>query len=156
MPAAASAPTAAAHSCRDDHLARTQVTAARANVRTDARSFLHHDPVVILDNILDGDDGIGSFRNDAAGRDAHCFTRAKRARSRAAGRDPLDDGKAPRQIFRTHRETVHRGTFERRQVDDRARVLPEHTAGRLADRHRLRREPSHPLQHTLLSLRHGE
>jgi len=144
------------HSGRDDDLARTQVAAAWANVRTRLRSLVNDNVVVMMDNILDGDDGIGARGDDAAGRDAHRLARTERPRRGSAGGDVFDDGKASRQVRCTHRESVHRRALERRQVDERASVFAEHAAGGLGDRHRLQRQRPDSLQDTLLGLRHGE
>ena len=95
------------------------------------------DCVVLLDNMLDRDDGIGALGDDAARRDSHRLAGLERPLGRPAGRDPEDDRQRPGRVRRADGEAVHRRARERRQVDARARVLGEHAARGLGERHRL-------------------
>ena len=91
----------------------------------------------MLDNVLDGDDGIRAVGDDAAGRDGHRLARAECARSRPPGGDVLDDGQRSGHVGDANDESVHRRARERRQVDDGADVLRRHAAGGTLDRHDL-------------------
>ncbi len=109
------------HARLDHDDARSNVAAARTNVRTRRNTLRHVDAVVMLDNILDGDDGVRSVGHDAAGRDRHRLAGSERTRGRTAGGDLLHHGQRPRHVGGADGEAVHRGARERRQVDDRAR-----------------------------------
>ena len=67
-----------ARACLDDGLARADVSSGRAHVCAPLDRLLDFDRVVILDNILEGDDGIGSLRYEAAGCNAHRLTGLER------------------------------------------------------------------------------
>ena len=63
---------------RHDALAGANVSAARTNIRTRSNGLGNLDDVAMFDNILDGDDGIGSFGKRAPGRDPHRLAGVKR------------------------------------------------------------------------------
>jgi len=65
----------------------------------------------MIDNILDGDDGIGTLGHGSAGGDTHRLACRKRARRGAARGDPLDDGKPPRRVRARERWQVGDGTY---------------------------------------------
>ena len=98
----------------------------------------------MLDNILDGDDGIGTFGNDAARRDRHRLAGLERARRGQSCSDPSDDRQRAGRVGRANGEAVHRRARERRQVDRRTSILGEHASGGRAERHRLRRQAAGP------------
>ena len=144
-----------------DDLAGTDVAAPRPNVIPGVGTALNFDVVVIVDNILDGDDSICAVRDDAAGGDSHRLPRLERAGGGSSGRNPLHDGQATRRVDRTNRKAVHRRARERRQVDGGAGALCEHAASGGFDRNRLRRQGSSMGEDQLLRLadrqetRHG-
>ncbi len=82
MPAAASAPSCAGPR-RPPAATTTSPAPHVAAARADVRARRHRAPqsrlVVMFDNILDGDDGVGALRDDAAGRDPHRLARRERA-----------------------------------------------------------------------------
>ena len=102
---------------RHDHITRTDVAAARTNVVTldDRGRNLHL--VVMLDNVLDGDDGVGSLRHHAARGNRHRLACIQRTRGRDPGGNARDDGEPAGRVRRPYGETVHRRARERRQVD---------------------------------------
>jgi hypothetical protein len=106
----------------------------------------------MFDNVLDGDDGVCSVRDDATGRDRHRFASGQRARRRHARRDARDDREPARRVRGTHREPIHRRARKRRQVDNRTRVLRQHTPEGPSDRDRLTVERLRPLEHARLRL----
>ena len=84
-------------------------------MRTLRRTFRHFDPVVVtMDNILDGDDGIPSARDDAAGRDLDRLAGGELVRRRPAGGDTVDDAERAGEVRRAHGVAVHRGARDRR------------------------------------------
>ena len=125
-------------------VARRQVAAARAHVRASLDSHVDLHRVVMLDNVLDGDDGIGSFGNDAARRDRHRLAGLERARRGQSCSDPSDNRQRAGRVGRANGEAVHRRARERRQVDRRTSILGEHASGGRAERHRLRRQAADP------------
>ena len=145
------------HACFDDDVTRSHVTAARTNVRTRAHRLTSIDRVVMLDNILDWDDGVGALGNDTARRDRHRLTRRECTPCRPAGRDPLDDGQRAWEIGRAYRKAVHRRARERRQVNKRTRGLRrDASGGRRPHGHRLRRARMRVGEHERLRLRQCE
>ena len=108
----------------------------------------------MIDNILDGDDGIGPFGHHATRGDRHRLARLERARRGNARRDPGRHGKRPGRIRGTQREPVHRRAREGRQVDRRPRRLGKNAPGRLLEPHRLRGERTGPLDDQALGLLH--
>ena len=158
-PAAARAPSCAGSKTDarvDDHVAASSVAAARTNVRADRNRFTSFDLVVTMDNILEGEDGIGAVGDDTAGRDLHRLAGLERARRRAAGGDPLDHRERPGQVSGPNREAVHGGARERRQVDESARGLGRDAARRVPDSHLLGREHLRPGEHERLRLLESE
>ncbi len=109
---------AKASSRRDDLLSGLDIASARTNVLARLGTLRNLHTVVTLDNILNGDDGIGPVRNDAAGRDRHRLSGLEPALRRAAGRDPSDDGKRAGRVRRPDCEPVHRRARKRRKVDE--------------------------------------
>ena len=93
-------PPRARPSCRASRRAPASTTVSPAPMsppagrmfapRSTACSIL--DRVVIFDNILEGDDGIGSLRHDSAGGDAHRLSSLERTRRRAC---PQGSGERP-------------------------------------------------------------
>jgi glycosyltransferase involved in cell wall biosynthesis len=130
----------------------TQVTAARTNVRASSNTRSNLDGVVMLDNILDGDDGIRSVGHDSSCRDPHRLPRLQRARSRATRGDAEDDRQRAGRVPRTHREPVHRGARKRGQIDECVRGFAEHAPGRLLQRDALRPERLRALEDEALRL----
>ena len=145
-----------AHAASHDHVARTNIAAARAHVRARLGYLPNVDAVVMGDNILDGDDGIRAVGNGAAGRDRNRLAGAERRIRRAPGRCMRDDGARAGAVGCAHRVAVHRRARERRQVDHRAGVLGEHAPERLRQRDALRRQLPRPLEHEPLGLVDGE
>ena len=123
-----------------DHVSGANVAAAWAEVRThcDRLENLHF--VVMIDNILDGDDGIGAVRDDGAGGDRRRLPGPQFTSRRPPGRDPLDDREDRGRVDRAEREAVHRRAREGRQVDRGDRALRQHASGGLLERHALARE----------------
>ena len=139
---------------RSNDLSRVNVTAARADVVTLANTAWKLHLVVILDNILDRDDGVCTLGNDTSGRDAHGLTRCERARRGHPGGDPGNDGEPAGRVFGPQREAVHGGARKRRQVDDRTRVFRENSSRRRSsDRNRFRSKGRRPLENQCLRLR---
>ena len=136
--------------CGDDLVPGVQVAALRPHVRTWLSRLADLHCVFIIDNILEGDDGIRALRDDAAGGDPHRLTGLQRLRRRPARGDPKDHRQHPRRVRRAHGEPVHRAARERRQVDHRARRLGEHAARRPLERDRLRRQRRGALEHEAL------
>ena len=62
-------------SARDHDVAGMRIAAARTNVGAGSNGLGNLHVVVMLDNILDGDDGIGALGDDAARRDRHRLSR---------------------------------------------------------------------------------
>ena len=118
----------------------------------DRHRLTSFDLVVTMDNILEGDDGVGAVGDDTAGRDLHRLAGRERARRRTAGGDPLDDRQRPGQVRGANREAVHRRARKRRQVDDGARRLRRDAARRVPDGHVLGREHLRAGEHERLRL----
>jgi len=110
----------------------------------------------MFDNVLDGDDGVGSVGHDTAGCDRHRFPGREGARRRHARSDAGDDRQAARRIRRAYGEPVHRRARERRQVDDGTCVLGEHPAGGGRDCDTPTVERRDLLEHARLRLRERE
>ena len=110
----------------------------------------------MLDNILDGDDGVRAVGDDASGRDRHRLAGSERTLGRPARRDVRDDRQASGQVARPHRVSVHRRARERRQVDGGARILRGDASGRRSESDAFGREDARVLQHPRLRLVHGE
>ena len=106
----------------------------------------------MIDNNLDRDDCVGAAGNDAAGRDRHRLPRFQRPWRGNARRDARNDGQAARRVGSPQRESVHRRAGKRRQIDQGAGVLSNHSAERLRNRHPLAFERLHPLEHARLRL----
>jgi hypothetical protein len=136
---------------RNNDVAHREVAAARAHVRAHVHAVRDVDlnlvGVVTLDNILDGDDGIGAVGHDAARRDLHRLAGGERAHGRPAGCDAVRDRQGSRRVDHAKREPVHRGARKRRQVDGGARVLGEHATGCRRDGHGLRRQRANVREH---------
>jgi hypothetical protein len=141
-----------ANTGRNDDVSRSHVAAARPNVRAGRNRFANVDNVVTLDNILDGDDGVGARGDDPACRDLHRFARLERALRRTAGCDPLNDWQRRGQVGGAYRKAVHRGARERRQVDKRPDRLRRDASGGFPNGHRLRRERLRTGEHERLRL----
>jgi hypothetical protein len=110
----------------------------------------------MLDNILDGDDGVGILGNDAAGRDRHRLARCERAPCGPPRGDLRHDGQRAGEVSSTNGEAVHRRAAERGQVDKRLRSLRRDAARGLLDRHSLTREHVRTGEHERLRLLQGE
>ncbi len=149
MPEAASAPTCAAPSTvpgGDDHVVTAKVAAHGTDVCADNDRLGYLHVVVILDNILDRDDGIGSDRQGTPGADAHGLTRPERSRRRRARCNMEDDREHAGRVLGPHREPVHRRTVERRQVNCRPHVLRGDPTVSLGNGHGRGRQGAHVLQ----------
>ena len=133
-----------------------RIAAARANVLTLAEAPFDVDRVVTLDNVLDGDDGIGALGHDTAGRDRHRLTSSEGALRRAAGGDVRDDRQPAGKVGGPHGVPVHRGAGEGRQVDNRQRRLGGHPSGGVAGSDVFGRQCPRVLEHLRLRLLHGE
>ena len=100
-------------------LARGEVLARRTNVVTGARGACDRDePVVVDPGVLHHHDGVGPLGDRCARHDAHRLAHADRAIRRPPGGQRGDDLQA-RSCLRVgspHREAVHRGVGERRDV----------------------------------------
>jgi glycosyltransferase involved in cell wall biosynthesis len=140
------------HPRRYDLPARLEVATARANVRTRLNRRLNLDFVVTFGNILEGDDGIGSLGDDAAGRDSHRLTRLQDTRRRQAGRDAEDHRQPPGRVRSPKGEAVHCGARKRRQIDYGGGLRDEHASGGSIERHALRREALYALEDEALGL----
>jgi hypothetical protein len=111
----------------DDGLAGADVSSCRANIRSPLDGVLDLNRVVTIDNVLEGDDGIGSLGHHSTCGYAHRLSGFERTRRRRARGDPVNDRQPSRRVARAQRETVHRRAVERRQVDCRDRVIGEHS-----------------------------
>ena len=145
-----------AYARRGDHRARGDITAARTDVGTGGNGIGNLHFVVMIDNILYGDDGIGPLGNHAAGGDSHRLSRTERLRRRPAGRDPEDNRQRPRRIGGANREAVHRGARKRRKVDLGDRVLGEEPAPSVSDRNGLDGKRPHLGENRRHRLLHGQ
>ena len=125
-------------------------------MRAHRQTLRHVDCVVTLDNILDGDDGVGALRHHAARRDRHRLAGAERTRRGPARRDLTDEAKRAGNICRPHREAVHGGARKRREVDERVRRLRGHSSRRVPDGHRLAGQRPSTAEHERLRLLVGE
>jgi hypothetical protein len=99
---------------RDDNVACSHIAPARAHARASASSFRNRHLVVMFDNILDGDDGIGALGHDASRRDRHCLARPEHTGGGTPRSDPTDHAERSRRVRGPHREPIHRRTRERR------------------------------------------
>jgi hypothetical protein len=136
---------------RDD-FPGADVATPRADVRAALDRTAHFDLVVILDNILDGDDSIGAFGHDPARRDTHRLSKRESRCCRLAGRNPARDPKPPGRVSGSNGVAVHRRAGKRRQVDHRPGRLGEHPAGRFFERNALGRKRPRALHDQALSL----
>ena len=136
----------------DHDLSLSQVAAGGPDARTPRNGFWHFDRVVMIDNILERDDGISSVGDDASSRDPHRLARLEAALRRASRSDPETHGQRPRGVLGAQREPVHRRAVERRQVDRGRCRFRQHAADCSFDRHRLVRKPNDALEHELLRL----
>jgi glycosyltransferase involved in cell wall biosynthesis len=134
------------HPGRNDLATGTQVAATRANVRTVSNSASDLDNVVMLDNILEGDDGIRSVGNDPSCGDSHRVPGLKGARRRMPRGDPEGDGQRAGGVRRADREPVHGGARKRRQIDGCVRRLGKDAPGGLLERDVLRPKRLHALE----------
>ena len=105
------------HTRASDDVANAYVPAARTDVGTRGNGIRDLHFVVMIDNILDGDDGIGALGHDAARRDSHRLPDRERTIGRPAGCDPEDDRQRGGRVSRADGESVHRRAREGRQVD---------------------------------------
>lgn len=133
-------------------LAGADVPATRANVCTGIERLADVDFVVTFDNILERDDGIGSVRDRAAGRDRHRLAATQLTLGRTPGCDAPSHGQGSRGVRRADGETVHRRVCEGRQVDERNRLLRQHAARCPLERDALRRQRTDALENQALRL----
>jgi hypothetical protein len=110
------------------------------------------DFVVMFDNILDGDDGIGSVGERAAGRDRHRLARAKLAGGRPPGGNACDNGKPTRSVGCANGEAVHCRRVERREVDLAHGLFGQHAPGGLRQRDALYGQAADALEDPALRL----
>ena len=122
----------------------TDVTSGRTDVRSGSNWIRDFDPVVLLDNMLDRHDGVGSLGHGAPGRDLHRLAGRERAAGGQAGGDPEDDRQAAGEVAGADREAVHRRAREGRQIDTSGDVLRKHAARRGVNRDALRVERPRP------------
>jgi dolichol-phosphate mannosyltransferase len=123
-----------------------KIAAARPNIGTHNHRISKQDAVVMFDNILDRDDGIGAFRNHAARRDRHRLSAAKTSGSGPSGRDSEGDGQLTRRVGSADREPVHGRARKRRQVDGRGCRLGQHALRRFVERNTLSRKRLHVVE----------
>jgi hypothetical protein len=140
------------HARRDDDITSSSIATARANVRAHLYRLANFNLVVTVDNILEGEDGVGSFGDDAAGRDLHRLALHECTRRWTACGDPLNHGQRAGQVGSVHGEPVHRRARERGQVDERADGLGRDAAHRFPDGHVLCAEHLRPGEHERLRL----
>src|SRR5439155_22388084 len=93
------------------------VAAPRPDVGPALPRSADFDLVVIIDNILDGHDGIGALWDDPAGGDPHRRPATQWRCRRLSGSDARRDPKPPRRVGGPDGVAVHRGARERRQVE---------------------------------------
>jgi hypothetical protein len=110
------------------------------------------DRVVTLDNILDGDDGVGTAGHDTTSGDRHRLAGAEVARRGLAGGDLADHRQRAGKVDATNGVPVHRGAPERRQVDDCAHGLRRDARERLPHGHVLGRQGMRAGEHERLRL----
>ena len=114
---------------------------ADADVGSRRRRRIEHDDVAVRSvDVLDRHDRVGAFRHDAARRDPHRLAGLEPAARGTPAATRATTGSAPGVSGGPEREAVHGRAREARQVDQRVGVLGEHPAGRLLERHGLRRE----------------
>ncbi|MDX6491165.1 MAG: hypothetical protein QOD43_1410, partial [Gaiellaceae bacterium] len=133
-----------------DGFAGPNITTARANVRARRNSVSNLDSVVMFDNILDGDDGIGPVRHHPARGDRHRLACPQLALRRPPGRDPRNDRQCARRIRRAQGEPIHRRARKRRQIDHRGGRFRKHAPGGCLDRNAFRRQRLHALENQAL------
>src|SRR6185503_4921474 len=140
----------------DNHLARPDVTAARPNVVPALDGAADLDLVAMFDNILDRDDGIGAVWNDPTGCDSHRLPGLECRSCGISGRNPRLDAKPSRRLVTPDGVAVHRGAWERRQIDLRPGWLGENATGRAFERHVLGRKRLRTLEDKLLGFGDGK
>ena len=140
------------HAGLHDHVAGSDVTAARPHVSAGGEGARNLDTVVSLDNDLERGDGVGAVGHDTARRDRHRLARGERPAGGAAGGNAGDDGQRSRQVGGAYGEAVHRRAHERRQVDHRPDGGRGHASRSFLDPHRLRRQRLHAGEHARLRL----
>jgi hypothetical protein len=140
----------------DDDVATTCIASPGAHGCTRLDTLIDCHGVVTVDNILDGNDGVGARRHGRAGRDSHRLAATESTRRGPTGRDPKHDRQFARRVLRAHGEAVHRRAVERRQVDRRDRGLGQHAPPSLVQRDALGGERAHPLEHEPQRLLHRE
>jgi hypothetical protein len=119
-----------------------------------SRRYLHF--VVMFDNVLDGNDGIGAFGHDTAGGDRHRLACRECPRRRRAGPDPRHHRKPARRVRRAHGEPVHGRARKGREIHQRKGILCEHAPRRRRDADLLGGQRRHPLEHPRLRLSERE
>jgi len=141
---------------RDDLVAASHVAAARADVRARFHGLRDLHSVVILDNILDGDDGIRARGDDGAGRDLDRLAGTELEQGRPASRRAAGDGERAGHVGGANGEAVHRRARERRQVDSCTRTGRRHSPVRRGERNELGLGRRHAREHEHLRLLDGE
>jgi dolichol-phosphate mannosyltransferase len=136
----------------DDGLSSAKVATARANIGAGRDTVRNLNAVVMVDNILDGDDGIGPLGNNASGRDRHRLTRTELPRRGSTRRNAEDNRQLARRVGDPDREPVHRGARERGQVDEPSRSLGEHSSTGRLERNLLGRKRLNALEDKPLRL----
>ncbi len=128
------------------------VLAPAPDVRAARAGRPHHRDLVerigeAADGVLERDDRVGGRRHGGARHDARRLAGGQRRVEGGAGRQVGDDlkphravGRGIRHIGEAHREPVHRGVVEHRDVDARAQRLAQRAAARGRDRHRAGRD----------------
>ena len=137
----------------EDDIARVHVSAAWPDVVQSANRASNLDLVVIVDNILDRHDGVGTLGYDAARCDRHCFARSQQAIGRTPRSDLGHHRQPPGRVRSADREPVHCGARERRQIHGRKRVCSEHTSCGVLGGDLLRRQPMDVREDHLLRFR---
>ncbi len=123
-----------------DLLPGADVSTARTNVGAHANSIADSDGVVMFDNILDRDDGIGSGRHDPSGRDAHRLPRPELPADGPPRCNAADDRQRPGRVLGPKGEPVHGRARKRREVDQRRGRLGSHPSNGLLERNHFGRK----------------
>jgi glycosyltransferase involved in cell wall biosynthesis len=139
--------SAKAPAASHNHIACPHVAATWANVVAKGNSIVDLHAVVMIDNILEGDDGICAVRHDASSCDPHRLPGPELAWSRHSRGDSRHDRQTPRRVGRPDRETVHRRARKGGQIDHSPDVLRDNAAEKVGGRHHFRLKGLRPFEH---------
>jgi hypothetical protein len=127
----------------DADCARREVEPRPADVPPGSRNLEDGDGVAVPLGVFLDDDGVGAGRHRSAGEDADRFASAQHARVGAAGRCAADHAQCRRHrahVGCAHGIAIHGRKIRRRLAQPGGHRPGEHTAARLRDRDRLRRQ----------------